>query len=286
MKINKILILAFDGLEYELVERYRLKALKQKIYGYIDVSSFKHVLTPIIWRSFITGLEPGKHKVYSWWRFSNNRTLDRIMHWIRYNFPIIRNMSNYRLKQVARLFGIKIKPTDKTDIKYPTIFDYAKKPIALFIPSYNEEPWIRDEYSKAMEKNVKAFEKVLWEVHRYRVNKFLKLLDKDWDLFMAWFDLADWIGHLYMGKSNIKMIKAYMELNKLATEVSRRINDKTLLIIVSDHGMASGKHGGEHSPKAYYSLNKDIKWKPEKITDYYHLIKEILRTNISEEGKT
>lgn len=276
MKVNRVLILAFDGLEYELVEKYRLNGLKQRIYGYIDVSNFKHILTPIIWRSFITGLEPEEHRVYSWWRFSSNRTLDRIAHWVRYNFPIIKNMSSYKLKRIARLFGLNIKPTDKSDIRYPTIFDYARKPIALFIPSYNEEPWIRDAYSKAMEKGVKAFERVLWEVHKYRVSKFLKALDRDWDLLMAWFDLADWMGHLYMGKSNLKIFKTYVELNRLALEASKRIDDETLLIIVSDHGMMPGEHGGEHSPRAYYSFNKDIEWRPKKITDYYYFIKKIL----------
>lgn len=278
MEINKILILAFDGLEYELVKKFRLKGLKQRVYGYIDVSDFTHILTPIIWRSFITGLDPKEHGVYSWWRVSNNKYIDRIAHWIRYNLPIIKNISNYKLRRLLKVLGI-LKLTDRSDISYPTIFDYAENPIALFIPSYNEEPWIREAYSKAMNTSVQAFDKVLWEIHKYRVSKLMKALRRDWDLLMAWFDLADWTGHIYMGRSNIKMLKAYLELNRLASMVSRLINDKTLLMIVSDHGMMPGESGGEHSPRAYYSFNKDINWRPKKITDYFHFIKEILQQN-------
>lgn len=36
----KIVILAMDCLEYELVVKYRLKYLMQKVYGYVDVSNY------------------------------------------------------------------------------------------------------------------------------------------------------------------------------------------------------------------------------------------------------
>jgi len=91
------------------------------------VSKFKNVLTPIIWASFITGKTPNEHKIYSWWRFSKYDVLDKIAHRIRYNFPIIKNMSSAKIKRLLKIFGLNVRPPTRTDLKCKTIFDYAKK---------------------------------------------------------------------------------------------------------------------------------------------------------------
>lgn len=41
LDLEHVCILALDALEYHLVEEYDLKAVKQKEYGKIDVSTFK-----------------------------------------------------------------------------------------------------------------------------------------------------------------------------------------------------------------------------------------------------
>ena len=274
---TRIFILALDGLDYDLVKHYKLQSLLQRVHGYIDVSNFKHILTPIIWASFITGKTPDDHKIYSWWRFSKYDSLDKLVHWIRYHFPLIKNLSSSKIKHILSTLGLKVRPTSRLDLKIKTIFDHATRPIALFVPSYNEEPKIRDRYSKAFERGYKEFEKVLWEVHHYRKEKVISKITEDWDLFMAWFDLADWMGHLYMGRSGLKMLKTYLELAKLAKKLSTRMCDKTLFMIVSDHGI---KPDGEHSNKAFYSFSKDISWKPKRITDYYYFITDLLSKRV------
>jgi predicted AlkP superfamily pyrophosphatase or phosphodiesterase len=243
----------------------------QEVHGYIDVSSFKHLLTPVIWTSFITGKEPHEHGVYSWWRFSRYRWLDRLAHWIRYNVPVIKNLSSAKLKRLLRIFGLKPRLPSREDLGVPTMFDLIKPSKALFVPGYSEESWIRDYYSKAFEKGVNEAEKAIWYIHSYRKQKLFSELEKsmDWRLFMVWFDLADWIGHLYMGRSKLKVMKAYFELNRLAAKVKEMIPEDTLFIIVSDHGM---EPGGYHSPRAFYSFNKDPGWRPRKITDFFHFI--------------
>lgn len=77
--------------------------------------------------------------INSWWRFSKYKRLDRLIHWIRYNIPIVRNMSN-----ILQIFSLKVMPPTKNDLKVATIFDLVKPSSALFVPGYNEEPWIRD----------------------------------------------------------------------------------------------------------------------------------------------
>jgi len=274
-QVCKVLILALDALEHNVVSSLRLRSLMQEVYGYIDVSGFQNLLTPIIWTSFITGREPQGHGVYSWWRFSRHKLLDGLAHWIRYNMPVIKNISTAKLKSILRIFGLEPRPPSKEDLHVATIFDLVKPSVALFVPGYNEEPWIRNYYSEAFEKGIKYAERAVWQVHEYRKRRLFEELEKnvDWKLFMAWFDLADWIGHFYMGRSKLRIMKAYFELDRFAAQVKEMIPKNTLLMIVSDHGM---EVGGHHSPRAFYSFNIDPEWRPRRITDYFNFIISIL----------
>ena len=276
-KFNRIFILALDGLEYDLVVKYRLKPLMQNIYGFIDVSYFKNVLTPTIWTSFITGKNPEEHSIYSWWRFSRYKWLDRLAHWVRYNVPIIRSMSSAKIKRILRVLGLTPYPPSKSDLNVPTIFELVKPSIALFVPGYNEEPWIRDLYSEAFARGIRESERVLWKIHKYRRQRLFQELSinvHQWKLFMVWFDLADWMGHLYMGRSTLKILKTYFQLAKLASKIQETLPKNTLLMIVSDHGM---EPNGEHSLKAFYSFNININWRPTRITDYFYFITKNLK---------
>jgi len=55
----RVIILAYDGLEFNLVERFRLKTIMQVEYGKTRLEGFGDPLrTPILWRSFIMGAMP------------------------------------------------------------------------------------------------------------------------------------------------------------------------------------------------------------------------------------
>jgi predicted AlkP superfamily pyrophosphatase or phosphodiesterase len=276
----KTFILAVDGLEYDLVKKWRLKGLQQKVYGQIDVSNFKHLLTPIIWASFITGELPKRHRVTSWWTFSSNPQVDHMFHWIRYKIPIMRSISQWKLRRLLKLFRLNVRPPGLNDLQrkgLKTIFDYASKPIVIDVPSYNERPSTRERYSKAMDKGIVSYEKEIWRIHYDRVKRIMDKLNIEWDLFMAWIDLADQMGHLYIGKNKLKMLKTYISLDILAHQIRQNLTSNTLFLIVSDHGMELSREGyPEHSNRAFYSFNIDLEWRPLSITDYADFIKSLL----------
>jgi len=230
---------------------------------------------PAIWASLITGREPEEHSVYSWWRISRYKLLDKLAHWIRYNVPVIKNMSTAKLKRILSIFGLRIRHSSRENLRIPTIFDLIKPSVALFVPSYNEELWIREYYFEALERGLEEAEKAFWYVHEYRKRRLFEELEKNsyWKLFIAWFDLADVIGHIYMSRSKLKIMKAYFELNRLAVRVKEMVSKDTLFMIVSDHGM---EPGDGHSPRAFYSFNIDLEWRPRKITDYFNFILSIM----------
>ncbi len=96
---------------------------------------------------------------------------------------------------------------------------------------------------------------------------------------MAWFDLADIIGHVCITKCRKELLKAYLELNRVAGDVKKVVNETyTAVLIISDHGMKPMPDGtGDHTNYGFWSINKDIKWfKPRHATDFYHLIKKLL----------
>lgn len=75
IKKMKCIILGFDGLEYNSVEKFQLDHLKQKEYGktmipkecFVKVNYFgkerMEPFTPLIWSSFLTGKLPEQHGV-------------------------------------------------------------------------------------------------------------------------------------------------------------------------------------------------------------------------------
>ena len=86
----KVFILALDALEYDFVERWDLKYLKQKVYGRIELgerynpSWGDEPYTPIVFHSFISGLPPEKHKIESVATYG--KTLDFLRKLVKFKF--------------------------------------------------------------------------------------------------------------------------------------------------------------------------------------------------------
>ena len=158
----RVLILGIDALEYDLVEEWDLKNLKQKEYGKITVPITKEVgepATEIIWPCLITGKQPKDmgyintilyrqpfkflfEKVYTRYAggggdvhpedIMQKRTKKRI---------ILDKISNFCKKT-----RISYHPSRK-DIKAPTLFDNNKIKSAHFhIPVYDSDAF--PEYRK------------------------------------------------------------------------------------------------------------------------------------------
>lgn len=98
---------------------------------------------------------------------------------------------------------------------------------------------------------------------------------EEWKLFMAYFDLADLMGHVYIAKRPLRLMHAYLELDALARNLQAIVPD-SLFLIVSDHGMKVSEDGvsGTHTDYAFWSLNVETDWSPSDFTDFYPKILE------------
>ncbi|RLE53765.1 MAG: hypothetical protein DRJ26_02990 [Candidatus Methanomethylicota archaeon] len=272
----KVFVLGLDGLEYMLVSKWKLENLMQVKYGYFEVSEeYAHKrggvpYTPIIWASFITGKKPSEHGVRELWTYG--KFLDKLRH-----LPPIKWIKGKR-RFLSKL-GLKPKVVGRETLNCPTIFDVINPSIAVNVPSYNESTHLHRRLSEAFYRGLEEYEKEIWRVHEERKKATYDALRSGyWKLFMTYFDLADLLGHLHFIKRPFKLLKAYLELNNLAGELQSRVPNDTVFLIISDHGMEPSGDGvtGNHSKRAFWSLNLNEKWEPRDFTDFFPKIMQWL----------
>lgn len=282
--MKRVCILALDALEYDLVEEFDLKNIKQLEYGKIDVSMFKDLVTPIVWASFISGLPPEKHgldinAVHYW----HSSVIDKLRHLsIKIKLDRIKNKGRIlELLGFERKFIYDQMMAQFKNRKIQTFFDIVPKAEALSVPPYQK--WIEREtqllFSQAIQKDkIGPFEQHVWNIFERKKDKCIKIIQEDdWNLFMAHFMFTDLLGHLFAGNLT-KMFGIYLKAEELVEDVKKILGDETLLLIVSDHGMKTFGKGiyGEHSDHGFYSSNVQLNLVNPEVTDFFHLIVKTL----------
>jgi len=281
----KVFILALDGLSHELVNLWNLKYLKQEQHGFIpSIINRKHEepLSPQVWGSFITGRV---QDIDDW------QVYTKPMSWIRWNTPIrrIRGSSWLIGKTFGRRILIPVLNLIKHQKKYVTneilngvpIFDIVSDSIAVNVPLYNlDSEWLFGCTRKILEGDTDAFQKHVTDNTGLMIQETFRRMPENWNLFMTWIPIADQMGHVFVSRKR-KMREVYGNLNMLAYNISSKLEDDCLMVIISDHGIKISSDGisGCHSNNAFYSFNRKVDWKPKKITDFYDFIKSVVPSN-------
>jgi len=257
MTAENLLIIAFDGLEATLVEKWNLTNLLQRIHGTYPVESEKYA-TPALWSAFITGLPPSSFEA----RFVE-RNVPEFLRRIAF-VEAIKKLG--RLVFKPRPFSVKGR--------YETIFEKVQPSLPYNVFSYNEEPIqfkLRLKYS--IPETIGNRDKCLDACREWMTltteltDKFVNLLKGgDWRIAMTHFYFTDIIGHLHPPM----MKKAYLEADSIAQLLRSSVDSETMVLIVSDHGMRRGVH----TEYGFYSSNLVLDSKPTDITDFCSLILE------------
>ncbi len=229
-------ILAIDALEYDKVEEFNCKNLKQEYYGKTDISEFSQPRTMVLWSSFMTGENKEKEVLGEGNQEMWNKKWD-----IKETF-----FSKFQNLKVIDLpgFSYDLEAHEKSRKLLKSFFETDDQ---------EEKENIRKEYNKD------AFEH-----HKKVKEQFKKALEEEHDFILGYFSVVDVIGHLNFG-NNTLMKMLYKEMDELAEKL--RNNDKIeKLIVLSDHGMTALGMFGDHSDHGFWSTNfKDLE-KP-KITE-------------------
>jgi len=239
-----IIIMAVDALEYEKVEEFNCRNLKQKCYGKTDISEFSQPRTMVLWSSFMTGKNKEEEVL---------RKGDKEM-W---------NIT----------WGLE-----------ETLFSEFKSPVVLDLPGFNYDKKVHDKSRELLKKFFDAkddeekrkirreYNNDAFEHHKKVKQDFLRAIKEKHDLVLGYFSIADVIGHLNFGNTTM-MRMIYKELDEIAAE----INSKGKLIILSDHGMKPIGVFGDHSSYGFWSTNFETKLRNPRITDFYDFIIELKR---------
>lgn len=267
--MNRVFVLALDGLDHDLVVQWNLKHLMQERHGRIATIINERLglpTSPQVWGSFITGRV---QQIDSWHAYN------RVLEWIRRKSPL---KSIKGKRKLSFRVGLKPAIVGRKHLSGETIFDVVPQSIAINVPTYNRQA---SQLIRLMETKLKigldAWEKECYRLYQQTVDDTFGKIHDEWVFFMVWIPTADQLGHLGR-KTGMRAI--YRKLNLLAYNVNRACPQDTLLIIVSDHGIRFLPDGtGTHTTYAFYSFNKQIKWKPKRITEFYQFITGYVKPN-------
>lgn len=259
----KICIMAFDGLEYTLVKRYKiiLRSLAQRRFR--KYPSNLNLNSVQLWSMFLTGKSVVEEDDFVYKR----KYASIVPHAIRKYFRVISKKFPWLVLRPPKVKG-------------NTIFDLAKKPLPYNVFCYNEtkesfEYRVKNSLTRTLDLPLEERRKIVQgrvKVERKLFNNFLKLLkERDWDLAMFYARFIDDAGHLIC-RSIEESLKYHIIADKWVKELKEILDNETLLLVVSDHGILYGKH----TPYAFYSVNKDIELKVNSICDFYEIIKSLL----------
>lgn len=285
---NKIIILGIDALEYDLVEEWDLKYLKQKAYCKTDLSDFDVIITPSIWGAMLTGkkIEEIEEIFLRRARFFSEHGVNIKSNPEQYVIAKIfrkilpKKIKDYVSKNLSRKF--LPDPFKKTyniiqRKRYTTIFDFFEKIWNNGIPAYNRNVSTKEEkqlMEKAIRGDVKSLYNYSMQLYKKEKEELLKAITEDYDLIFWYTPFLDKIEHFYIAKK-AKLLNIYMELNNLVKIVKEKLDDNDVLYIISDHGMIpveDDPRGGDHSDHGFFSSNTgELIKKPQ---DLFYLIKK------------
>lgn len=287
----RILILGIDSLDYDLVEEWNLKNLKQLEYGKVIVpitQTTDEPATEIVWPCFITGKEPQEmgfdsavlyRQPYKWIN-------DHIFSIIPPAFDDVHPENILEQRSSRRIFldkmssiltkiGIFYHPS-RADIKSTTFFDNNSLKTAHFhIPVYDKDPFpdYRKQIVDVIMKKIPASEFIAEckKSFNNRVEELNQYLEKnnDWHLIMMYWFCLDAVQHAFFN-SKLKIMDFYLMFNEFVGTLKSNLSQDVLLLIISDHGQKKGIH----TEYGFYSCNKKLGLKDPKIIDFKWILEE------------
>mgnify|MGYP000642665177 CR=1 FL=1 len=262
----RIIILGLDGLEYDFVERWNLKNLKQREFGKLEVPINKDLgvpMSPEVWAAFLTG------KYLPGLEFTRTPIVDFILEALRFmrkRIPVSLGL--------GRRIRIKV-PLRFPELKERTFLDLTNsKEINVPYYSYDHKIFkIMNQFNAGKLSLREAVNEVL-NVYIYRKRRILYEFENlgDFDVIFAFMHFPDALQHLLLNKP-LAIRELYFDLDSYVSRLKRRV-DASMFLIVSDHGF--DLETKEHSMHGFYSSNVPLDPRPRRITDFYNLIvKEI-----------
>jgi len=300
--VARVLVLAIDGLEYDLVTRWKLNNYMQKYYGKHDVRSAVRpgdpLYTPLIWAAFLLG-EPAYKYGFDHSYIERRRAelgygpILRALYKLK--VQVLGNRSTGLRKLLAKLGLYKVKrvslDAENIETLPPQIlektFVYEAQRRGLSV-AYNTFPGLPGDrfareraslflvFDSPLEERIAKLDEIYQETE-HDVDKLASAV-RDHDLVLYYTPVVDLAHHMFYRPGNHRaMLILRRYYNLVARQVARlrsAAGEDSLVLIVSDHGYDPTIH--EHSEHGFWSANKKIEPAPTKITDFRKIIESHL----------
>jgi len=272
LSAGKLLIFGIDGASYPLVKKWsasgRLKTFKRLMddgsYGVLR-STKPPITFPAI-PSFMTGKNPGKHGVASFFRPKKDRSLGLVSSSsVEDEFWNIGRMNNRKKLIINLPLTFPAKPLTGHVVTGPLTPN--KEDEGFMYPASVRDrigkvldPYIIDVESKYSPGKEKDYWNACREAASERM-KFIRHLVKafDWDLCIIYFTILDRIQHNLFGRDdNSWILKGYRMMDEYLGEMLLGLRDDTNLMVFSDHGF--GRSRGRFYPNSLLSRMGHLKY--------------------------
>lgn len=286
------IIIAFDGLDYELIKEFELENINQKEFAKIDnKTGMTEISTSELFASFITGETHEEHGIKGLRKWTNPR-IDNFERKVEENtfFNKFKGLRSAIFESINKL-GAMQRKYRKEDLGCRTIFEEIENSRAMYVPSYNPSPyWMIGAGLKPLRYGYSPKEvEELWDDKEYRDRKAKLFSELESDvlppreLLMCHIHRPDIHQHLYGDRflskedstfDKAKLKQLYQETDKLAGKIKKKALEKgyNRIIFMSDHGLPTAT---EHNENAFYSSNIELFDSREPhIKDFYEILKE------------
>lgn len=264
---NKLLVVAWDGLDYKLIKKFGLEHIPQDNIGEIDNNTgIDTRSTSELYTSFITGATHTKHGVTGINKFNDRgKVLEKVFPAkIRSILPGIKLIYN----KLWDLTGADKRKYNKEDYKQNTLFDEIDESKALFVPGYNPGfGWSANLKSHTLdelmykENPMQEAEKTVKMLFDHRWDSLKDVFDfGDYKLLMVHFHYPDYIQHFYGTKGlnyDEGVLKGmYNDIDHRAKKVKKWAELYGYdVLFISDHGLPKNL---EHNKQAFYSTSENL----------------------------
>lgn len=261
---QKVFVIGLDGATFDLIKPWVkdgslpnfARIMEQGCYG--NLMSIMPPLTTPAWASFITGKNPGKHGIFDFaeringsydirWVTSLSRkgnSLWKIISSYGGKVGVINIPNNYPLEEVNGFMIAWMDAPGNKNFTYPLgLAEEIKKKIGDYIITILD--WKENE-------DLSKFRENLHRMIENRTKTTLYLMEnKPWNFFTVLFSATDIAQHCFwsfMDSSHPehkaddalqfgKTIKeVYMHIDTVLGEIEKRLDEDTILILMSDHG--------------------------------------------------
>jgi len=281
---DNVLLVAFDGMDKELMEEYECDfLLGMGEFGEIDNSSNTfRIWTTELFTSLITGENYEEHGVKALGQW-NNEKLDNLEKYFE-QYSFFRNFNGLR-KNFWEFLGFEMHGYSRDDYSQDTLFDKIPDSVSVDVPGY--DVLLEKGGTRISDYGIEgAVEHQNW-IHEKKKEDLFEAIDEEHDFVMGHFHKLDHFHHWFWEVGQERPVEeVYEEFDDFAKEIMERAEDKyDYIIFMSDHGLPTPD---QHNANAFYSCNKALFENTPLITDFHDRILEIVgeqELNESEESE-